>query len=249
LLKERDDETTKILPHAPDGSWDQGAFLMEIVGLTVTQFISGILSVVLIDLVLAGDNAIVIGLACRNLPRNLQLKAIVLGTAGAVVIRVLATLVIVRLLQIKGLMLGGGVLLIWIAYELLAKPQNHDSVKCYDSLASAIITIIAADAVMGLDNMLAIAGASHGSYAMVIIGLAISIPIMVFGSTLVIRLIERFPIVVDLGSAVIAYTAGKMITDEPMLRSIFEMPAVRYPVILLIIAGVLLTGIRDRRRS
>ncbi|MDF2655826.1 MAG: Integral rane protein TerC family protein [Bacillota bacterium] len=222
---------------------------MEIVGLTVTQFISGILSVVLIDLVLAGDNAIVIGLACRNLPRNLQLKAIVLGTAGAVVIRVLATLVIVRLLQIKGLMLGGGVLLIWIAYELLAKPQNHDSVKCYDSLASAIITIIAADAVMGLDNMLAIAGASHGSYAMVIIGLAISIPIMVFGSTLVIRLIERFPIVVDLGSAVIAYTAGKMITDEPMLRSIFEMPAVRYPVILLIIAGVLLTGIRDRRRS
>ncbi len=222
---------------------------MEIVGLTVTQFISGILSVVLIDLVLAGDNAIVIGLACRNLPRNLQLKAIVLGTAGAVVIRVLATLVIVRLLQIKGLMLGGGVLLIWIAYELLAKPQNHDSVKCYDSLASAIITIIAADAVMGLDNMIAIAGASHGSYAMVIIGLAISIPIMVFGSTLVIRLIERFPIVVDLGSAVIAYTAGKMITDEPMLRSIFEMPAVRYPVILLIIAGVLLTGIRDRRRS
>lgn len=221
---------------------------MELVGLSVTQFISGILSVVLIDLVLAGDNAIVIGLACRNLPRNLQLKAIVLGTAGAVMIRVLATLIIVRLLQIKGLMLAGGILLIWIAYELLAKPQNHDSSKCYDSLASAVITIIAADAVMGLDNMLAIAGASHGSYAMVIIGLAISIPIMAFGSTLVIRLIERFPIVVNLGSAVIAYTAGKMITDEPMLQVIFEMPAVRYPVILLIIACVLLTGIRDRRR-
>ena len=221
---------------------------MEIVGLTITQFVSGILSVVLIDLVLAGDNAIVIGLACRNLPRNLQLKAIVMGTAGAVVIRVLATLVIVRLLQIKGLMLAGGILLIWIAYELLANPQKHDSSGCYDSLASAVITIIAADAVMGLDNMLAIAGASHGSYAMVIIGLTISIPIMVFGSTLVIRLIERFPIVVILGSAVIAYTAGKMITSEPMLHSIFEMSAVRYPVILLIITGVLLTGIRDRRR-
>ncbi|QOX66015.1 TerC family protein [Anoxybacterium hadale] len=218
-------------------------------GLSVSELISGILSVVLIDLVLAGDNAIVIGLACRNLPRNLQLKAIVMGTAGAVLIRVLATLVIVKLLQIKGLMLGGGVLLIWIAYKLLAKPKNHDSVKCYDSLASAVATIILADAVMGLDNMLAIAGVSQGSYAMVIIGLAISIPIMVFGSTLIIRLIERLPIVIDVGAGVIAYTAGKMITEEPMLQSVLSAPAIKYPVILLIIAAVLITGIRDRKRS
>ncbi|WP_419822361.1 TerC family protein [Anoxybacterium hadale] len=222
---------------------------MELVGLSVSELISGILSVVLIDLVLAGDNAIVIGLACRNLPRNLQLKAIVMGTAGAVLIRVLATLVIVKLLQIKGLMLGGGVLLIWIAYKLLAKPKNHDSVKCYDSLASAVATIILADAVMGLDNMLAIAGVSQGSYAMVIIGLAISIPIMVFGSTLIIRLIERLPIVIDVGAGVIAYTAGKMITEEPMLQSVLSAPAIKYPVILLIIAAVLITGIRDRKRS
>ncbi|MDF3003133.1 MAG: hypothetical protein K0Q48_3252 [Bacillota bacterium] len=222
---------------------------MELVGLSLSEFISGILSVVLIDLVLAGDNAIVIGLACRNLPRDLQLRAIVLGTAGAVLIRVLATLVIVRLLQLKGLMFGGGVLLIWIAYKLLAKPQNHDSVKCYDSLVSAVVTIIAADAVMGLDNMLAIAGASHGSYAMVMIGLAISIPIMVFGSTLIIRLIERLPIVVDIGAAVIAYTAGKMIVDEPLFHEFFRYPAIRYPLILVIVASVLLSGIGKRRRT
>lgn len=222
---------------------------MELVGLSLSEFISGILSVVLIDLVLAGDNAIVIGLACRNLPRNLQLKAIVLGTAGAVLIRILATLVIVGLLQIKGLMFGGGVLLIWIAYKLLAKPQKHESVKCYDSLVSAVATIIVADAVMGLDNMLAIAGVSHGSYAMVIIGLAISIPIMVFGSTLIIRLIERLPIVVDIGAAVIAYTAGKMIVDEPLFHEFFQYPAIRYPLILVIVASVLLAGIGQRRRT
>lgn len=220
---------------------------MEIVGLPLTQFITGIISVILIDLVLAGDNAIVIGLACRNLPKNLQLKAIVFGTAGAVLIRILATLVIVRLLQVKGLMLVGGILLIWIAYKLLAKPQHSESVQCYDSLSSAIVTIIVADAVMGLDNMLAIAGASHGSYAMVMIGLAISIPIMVFGSTLIIRLIDRFPVVVTIGAGIIAYTAGKMITDEPILGSIFDVPGFRYLTILIVIAGVLLAGSRKRQ--
>ena len=215
---------------------------MEILGLPLTQFLTGILSVVMIDLVLAGDNAIVIGLACRNLPHRMQMKAILLGTAGAVVIRILATLTIVSLLKINGLMLGGGILLIWIAYKLLAKPMDHDSVKSHDSLASAIITIIAADAVMGLDNMLAVAGASHGSYAMVMIGLAISIPIMVFGSTVVIRLINRFPLVIDIGAAVIAYTAGKMITDEPFLQSFFDWTELRYCTIVLVIIGVLLAG-------
>lgn len=221
---------------------------MEIMGLSLTQFFSGILSIVMIDLVLAGDNAIVIGLACRNLPRNIQMKAICFGTAGAIVIRILATLAIVWLLQIKGLMLGGGILLIWISYKLLAKPQNHDSVKCHESLFSAVITIMIADAVMGIDNILAIAGASHGNYTMVVIGLGISIPIMVFGSTLIIRLINRFPLIIDLGAAVIAYTAGKMITEEPFLHNLFIRMELKYLLIALVIIGVLLTGRRERKR-
>ena len=101
---------------------------------------------------------------------------------------------------------------------------------------------------MGLDNMLAVAGASHGSYAMVMIGLAISIPIMVFGSTVVIRLINRFPLVIDIGAAVIAYTAGKMITDEPFLQSFFDWTELRYCTIVLVIIGVLLAGNRKRQQ-
>lgn len=215
---------------------------MEIFNLSFYQLLTAILSIVMIDLVLAGDNAIVIGLACRNLPKNKQLKAICLGTAGALIVRVLATLAIVWLLQLKGLMLGGGILLVYIAYKLLAKPQDHDNVKCNDSLLLAVGTIIVADAAMGVDNILAIAGASHGSYILVIIGLSISIPIMVFGSTLIIRLMNRFPIIIDMGAAIIAYTAGKMITGEPMLHNIFIHLELKYILIGIIIAGVLVFG-------
>ncbi len=215
---------------------------MEIAGLSISQFFTALFSIVLIDLVLAGDNAIVIGLACRNLPKSVQLKGIILGTMGAIVIRILATLAVVWLLQIQGLRLGGGLLLIWIAYKLLAKEDDHHNVECKDSLLAAVMTVIVADAVMGLDNVLAVAGASHGSYLMVVLGLIISIPIMVFGSTIIIKLMERFPFIIPLGAAVIAYTAGKMITEEPLIHSFFTSPIIKYPFILIIICGVLLAG-------
>ncbi|MDR1572649.1 MAG: TerC family protein [Clostridiales Family XIII bacterium] len=223
---------------------------MEILGLSFSQFLSGILSIVVMDLVLAGDNAIVIGMACRNLPKRLRLKGIILGTIGAVVVRVLATLAIVWLLKISGLMLGGGLLLLYIGYKLLAKTVGHSGVEGKDSLLSAVLTVIAADAVMGIDNILAIAGASHGSYPMVIIGLAISIPIMVFGSTVIIKLMDRFPVVIDIGAAVIAYTAGKMITEEPFLRGFFdERPALKYAVMAVAVVGVLFAGNMAKRRK
>jgi YjbE family integral membrane protein len=222
---------------------------MEIMGLTLSQFLTGLFSIIIIDLVLAGDNAIVIGLACRNLDKSVQMKAIVLGTLGAVIIRVIATIAVVWLLQIKGLMLGGGLLLVWISYKLLTKNQDDSKVKCQDSLISAIVTIIVADAVMGIDNILAVAGASHGSYVLVIIGLAISIPIMVFGSTLLIRLMNRFPLIVDIGAAVIAYTAGKMITEEPFLHAIFFRPELKYGFIAIIVAAVLLLGRMKRQKT
>lgn len=218
---------------------------MEILGLPFTQFFIGLLSIVMIDLVLGGDNAIVIGLACRNLPKNLQLKAIILGTAGAIVIRIAATLVVVWLLKIKGLMLGGGLLLIWIAYKLLAKPAEEDAVKSQDSLLAAIMTIIIADAAMGIDNVLAIAGASHGSYMMIIIGLLISIPIMVFGSTILIKLMDKFPLVIDLGAAIIAYTAGKMIMEEPLLAGLVN-PWMKFLFMALVVVSVLFLGRRKR---
>ncbi|HHV65974.1 MAG TPA: TerC family protein [Peptococcaceae bacterium] len=221
---------------------------MEILGLSIAQFFTALFSIVMIDLVLAGDNAIVIGLACRNLPKNVQLKGIVLGTAGAIVLRILATLAVVWLLQIQGLMLGGGLLLIWIAYKLLTKKDDHENIEAKDSLLAAVVTIIVADAVMGLDNVLAVAGASHGSYLMVVLGLIISIPIMVFGSTLIIKLMDRFPIIIDIGAGIIAYTAGKMITEEPFLHNIFASPLWKYSLIVLIVAGVLLAG-RFKKQS
>ncbi|WP_052339873.1 TerC family protein [Gorillibacterium massiliense] len=183
------------------------------------EFISALLSIVLIDLVLAGDNAIVIGLAARNVPKERQKKVILLGTLGAVIIRVIATLAVTWLLGIPGLLLIGGLLLIWIAYKLLTDKKDHE-IAAKDTAWAAIRTILIADAAMGIDNVLAVAGAAHGSIWLVIVGLLISVPIVVWGSTLFIRLLDRFPWILYLGAGVLAYTAAKMIVDEPLLESI-----------------------------
>lgn len=217
-------------------------------GLSLVEFLTALLSIVMIDLVLAGDNAIVIGMAARNLPKNLQMKAIIGGTVGAIVIRVLATLAVVWLLQIQGLHLGGGLLLLWIAYKLLTQ-QNDHNVKAQDTLLGAIATIIVADAAMGLDNVLAIAGASHGNYLMVVLGLLISIPIMVFGSTIIIKFMDKYPVIIDIGAGVIAYTAGKMITQEHFLEPLFVQPALKYLVMILAVVGVLMAGRIKKQKS
>jgi len=215
--------------------------------LAIGEFLSALLTIVIIDLVLAGDNAIVIGLAARNLPKDLQKKAIIWGTVGAIVIRALATLIVVWLLRIPGLLLVGGLLLTWIAYKLLVEEKKHD-LEAGDTIWAAIRTIVIADAVMGLDNVLAIAGASHGSYLMVVLGLLISVPIVVWGSTLILKYIERYPVIVDIGAAVIAYTAGKMIVDEPLVANIFASPIIKWGVIILIIALVMIGG-KVKKRS
>lgn len=147
------------------------------------EFWSALLAIVIIDLVLAGDNAIVIGLSARNLPKNQQKKVIFLGTFGAIGIRSLLTLIVVWLLKIPGLLLIGGILLVWIAYKLLVEEKQHD-VKSAASLCSAVKTIIIADTVMGLDNVLAVAGTAHGDFLLVVLGLLISVPIVVWGSAL-----------------------------------------------------------------
>jgi YjbE family integral membrane protein len=182
-----------------------------------THLLSDLLTIVLLDLVLAGDNAIVIALAARNLPRHLQKQAVFWGTFGAVAVRVVLTVLVVYLLNLPGLMLVGGLLLLPIAWKLL-KPNHddHHAVTPAANFWSAVRTIVVADALMGLDNVLAIAGAAKGHTGLVVIGLLISIPLVVWGSTMILKLIERFPIVVYAGAAAIAWTAGRMISHEKL---------------------------------
>jgi YjbE family integral membrane protein len=212
------------------------------------DYFSALLSIIVIDLVLAGDNAIVIGLAARTLPKDQQKKVILWVTVGAIVIRILATLAVVWLLKIPGLLLLGGILLIWIAYKLLVDERNHD-VKPSDNFWTAIKTIIIADALMGLDNVLAIAGASHGDFSLVVIGLLVSVPIVVWGSTLILKWVDRFPIIITIGAGVLAYTAAKMITDEKFLKGFFEdIPLLKWGLIAIIVLGVILFGRMKKRQ-
>jgi YjbE family integral membrane protein len=209
-----------------------------------SEWFVALFSIIIIDLVLAGDNAIVIGMAARNLDKSKQKLVIWLGTGGAVLVRVLATFVVVWLLKIPGLMLIGGLFLLYIAYKLLVEDDGKDhGVKPAASLWAAIRTIIIADAAMGLDNVLAIAGASHGHMGLVIIGLAVSVPIVVWGSMLIIRLINRFPALLYVGSGVLAYTAGKMLVDERLVHAFFERHAAfKYALIAAVVAAVLMAG-------
>ena len=215
------------------------------------EFFSALLAIIVIDLVLAGDNAIVIAMAARNLPPHLQKKAIIWGAVGAIAVRSAMTLAVVYLLQIPGLMLVGGLLLVWIAYKLLNPGKDGDEEHDHASTSfwGAMKTIVIADAVMGLDNVLAVAGASHGSYLLVVMGLLISIPIVIWGSTQILKLVERYPSVIYLGAGVLAWTAAKMMLAEPLVKelAVFQNPVLDYAIQLLIIIGVLSAGFIKNR--
>lgn len=208
------------------------------------EWLSALLAIVLIDIVLAGDNAIVIALAARNLPPHLQRRAIVWGTVGAIGVRAVMTLAVVWLLKIPGLMLVGGIGLIWIAYRLIAPAGGSDGHgPVATTFFGAMKTIVIADALMGVDNVLGVAGAAHGAFDLVVIGLLISVPIVVSGSALVLKLVERFPLIIQLGAGVLAFTAAKMIVSEPLLDSVFDPhAAARLALYASLIAGVLGAG-------
>ena len=176
---------------------------------------SALLAIIVIDLVLAGDNAVVIGLAARNVPARHQRRVVLWGTFGAIAVRVALTSVVVWLLKIPGFLLVGGLALAWIGWRLTDDTGGGDpKVAATASIRGAIQTIVIADAVMGIDNVLAIGGAAHGSMLLVLIGLAVSIPIVIWGSTLVLKLVERHPQILWLGAAVLGWTAAKMIASE-----------------------------------
>ncbi|MGM7722735.1 TerC family protein [uncultured Metabacillus sp.] len=206
------------------------------------EFLTALLSIIVIDLVLAGDNAILIGLAARNLPKDQQKKVIIWGSFGAIAIRIVATLAVVWLLEIPGLHLVGGLLLVIIAYKLLVDDNDHGDVKAGDNFWAAIRTVIIADALMGLDNVLAVAGASHGNMLLVIIGLLISVPVVMWGSTIILKWIDRYPIIVTIGAGVLAWTSAKMIVGEHFLSGLFANGFVKYGFEILVIAAVIGLG-------
>lgn len=212
---------------------------------------SALAAIVLIDLVLAGDNAIVIALAARGLPGHLQRRAIVWGTVGAIAVRSLMTLGVVWLLKIPGLMLVGGLGLLWIAFNLLASQNEEDhGAAGASTFWGAMKTIVIADALMGVDNVLGVAGAAHGSTSLVLLGLLISVPVVVFGSSVVLRLVQRYPWIIMAGAAVLAWTAASMVVQEPWLDGWFDGSfLLRSATYALCVGGVVVYGWWRQRRQ
>lgn len=212
------------------------------------EFWTALLSIILIDLVLAGDNAIVIGLAARNVPKEDQKKVIIWGTVGAIAVRVVATLLVVYLLMIPGLRLVGGLALLWIAYKLMVDEKDHE-ISAGNQMWTAIRTIIIADAMMGLDNVLAVAGAAGESFLLVILGLAISVPIMVWGSTIILKLTTRYPVVITIGAAVLTWTASKMIVEEPLIHHWFANNVLKYGFEIIVVILIIGLGLWTKKKN
>ncbi|MCO7175868.1 TerC family protein [Sporolactobacillus kofuensis] len=213
------------------------------------DFLTSLLIIVGIDLILAGDNAIVIALAAARLEEKQRKRAVLYGTLGAVVIRAVATLAVVWLLKVPGLHLIGGLLLIWIAYKLLKDHKESKHIAAKTSLGAAIRTIITADALMGLDNVLAIGGAASGNYLLVILGLLISIPLVMGGSTLFLKLVDRYHWITHAGSGILAFTAGKMVfADHLIYDFVAGFAWIKWPCIALIIVGVLFFGWKSQHQ-
>ena len=178
-----------------------------------------ILKIIGINIVLSGDNAVVIALACRNLPPAQRKMGIMLGAGAAVVLRIIFTVLIAYVLDVPWLKLIGGLLLFWIAIKLcLSEEADGDSVKAGNNLFEAVKIIAIADVVMSLDNVLAIAAAAGGQMWLIILGLIISIPLVVFGATLILALLTRYPVLVWGGAALLGWVAGELIATEPVLK-------------------------------
>jgi YjbE family integral membrane protein len=215
-----------------------------------STLIDNLIAIIIIDLVLAGDNAIVIALATKNLPKALQRKAIIWGTIGAIIIRTLMTILAVQLLKIPGLSALGGLALLYIAYQLITDNSDDHEEGQSSTFWAAMRTIIIADAVMGIDNVLAVAGASEGNIYLVVAGLLISIPIVVFGSQLVLGLLQRFTWLIYVGGAVLIITGVKMVTHEKLLELWFN--EILYPYnefILMTVCLVVILGLGRYMRN
>ena len=186
---------------------------------SLAYFAFQILQIVWLDLLLSGDNAVVIALACRNLPEDKRKLGIALGAGMAVALRILFTLLVVWLLKLPLLKLIGGVLLLYIAIRLVFDNHEHGEVKAEPNVWGAVTTIMIADGVMSLDNVLAIVGVAEGHLGLIIFGLVVSIPLVVFGAGFVLRLIDRWPIIVWAGAGLLGWVAGEMIATDPWVAA------------------------------
>ena len=221
------------------------------------HFWMGLLTIIWVNIILSGDNAVVIALAARSLPARQQKLAIIYGAGAAVVLRIILTIVAVELLKLPYLKILGGLLLLYIAVKLLVPEDDGDGgIESSSNLWSAIKTILIADLVMSTDNVLAVAAAAKGSIVLLTLGLAISIPICVLGATLLMVLMERFPIIVTLGAAILGWTAGEMGVTDPTVAQwvtenahLLEWVAPAVGAILVVIVGKWLAGRAAKERK
>jgi len=212
--------------------------------LSTPDFWIGLIKIIWINIILSGDNAVVIALAARSLPPEQQRKAILWGSGAAVVLRIVLTVVAAWLLELPYLQIVGGLLLLWIGYQLLAEGEEEEGEsKEYGTLGAAVRTILLADLVMSLDNVIAVAASAQGNMVLLILGLAISIPLVIFGSTLMIKLMERFPIIVVLGAALIGWVAGETIMSDVALKPFMDAnPWMHYVAAVVGAALVVILG-------
>ncbi len=186
--------------------------------LVSAEFWVGLIKIIGVNIILSGDNAVVIALAARSLPPKQQTQAIIWGSGAAIVMRIILTLFAVALLTLPWLKIIGSVLLFWIGVKLLVPEDDDAEIEASTQLLSAIKTILIADLVMSLDNVIAVAAAAGGSILLLILGLAISIPLVIFGATLLLKLMERFPVIITIGGALIGWVAGEMLVTDPALE-------------------------------
>jgi YjbE family integral membrane protein len=219
--------------------------------LLTPQFLISVLEIILINILLSGDNAVVIALACRNLPDKLRRQGILWGVLGAIVLRIILTYFAMSLLNYPWLKVIGAVLLIWIGIKLIVGDENAEhEVKASDQLISAIWTILIADLVMSLDNVMAVTAAAKGNLPLIIFGLVISIPLVIYGSQIIMRLIERMPLLVPAGGGLLGYIAGDLATDDPVVAPWIESsaPMVDWLAPFVGIAIVVIPGLWLARR-
>jgi YjbE family integral membrane protein len=198
--------------------------------LQTPEFWIGLMKIIWINIILSGDNAVVIALAARSLPPHQQRMAVLWGSGAAVAMRIALTVVAVQLLALPYLQIVGGLLLLWIGVQLLGdEDEGEGEAKEHGTLGAAIRTILIADLVMSLDNVIAVAAAAKGSLTLLILGLAISIPLVIFGSTLMIKLMERFPIIIVLGAGLIGWVGGETIISDTVLKDVVaSLPWLHY---------------------
>jgi YjbE family integral membrane protein len=210
-------------------------------------------SIILANVLLSGDNAVVIAMAARGLPASQQKKAILFGSGAAIVMRIVLTLIAVKMLGLPWLKLVGGLALLWIGAKLMSdEEEQHDHEAAPIGIGAAVRTILLADLVMSLDNVLAVAAAAQGNTLLLVLGLAISIPLIVFGSTLILKIMERFPVIITAGAALLGWLAGEMMLTDPALRQWFaDVPesAVRIGGVVGAVLVVVLGKLQQRRAA